>query len=97
MTPHRDARQSSGEGAPSGGARLTPGDLSHCFSLVHTERLELRLPCAADGPAMFRIHGDPATNRYNPRGPDPDLDTDEHLVFVPGWPIFDTAVSTPQL
>ena len=26
---------------------------------------------------MFAIHGDPATNRYNPHGPDPDLATSE--------------------
>lgn len=47
------------------------------FSLVRTERLTLRRPIASDGSAMFRVHGDPETNRYNPAGPDPDLATSE--------------------
>ena len=52
-------------------------DLSAIWSLVHTEQLLLRRPLAEDGPAMFKIHGDPATNQYNPAGPDPDIATSE--------------------
>ena len=29
---------------------------------------------------MFAIHGDPATNQYNPHGPDPDLATSEETL-----------------
>ena len=35
--------------------------------------MRLRPPRAADLDAVFRIHGDPRTNRHNPAGPDPDL------------------------
>lgn len=31
---------------------------------------------------MFRIHGDPETNRYNPAGPDPDRATSEETLRV---------------
>jgi len=38
-----------------------------------TTRLVLRAPVADDLAALFEIHHDPATNRYNPYGPDGDL------------------------
>lgn len=41
--------------------------LARVFDMVRTERLLLRRPEVSDGPAIFRIEGDPATNRYNPR------------------------------
>lgn len=44
---------------------------------MRTGRLLLRRPDASDAPAAFRIDGDPATNRYNPSGPYPDLATSE--------------------
>jgi [ribosomal protein S5]-alanine N-acetyltransferase len=34
----------------------------------------LRRPRADDLDDVFRIHGDPRTNRHNPAGPDPDLE-----------------------
>lgn len=52
-------------------------DMARLFGGLRTERLGLRRPDANDGPAMFRVHGDPETNRYNPAGPDPDLATSE--------------------
>lgn len=45
------------------------------FGDVRTERLALRRPRLDDAEAMFRVHGDPATNQYNPHGPDTDLET----------------------
>ncbi len=52
-------------------------DLGAIFNEIHTKRLVLRRPRPTDEVAMFAIHGDPATNRYNPHGPDPDLATSE--------------------
>ena len=40
---------------------------------LHTDRLFLRRPVAADVPVYFAIFGDPATNRFNPNGPLSDL------------------------
>lgn len=51
--------------------------LARIFGDVRTPRLILRRPEEDDGSAMFRIHGDPETNRYNPQGPDPDLAASE--------------------
>ena len=47
-------------------------DLARVFQEARSDRLILRRPEASDAAAMFRIHGDPETNRYNPAGPDPD-------------------------
>ncbi len=63
-----------------GSPRFSAGELAAVFSAIRTERLALRRPRAEDGPAMFRVHGDPATNRYNPAGPDPDLATSERTL-----------------
>ncbi len=41
-------------------------------ALVTTPRLILRRPTTDDLPDVFRVHGDPATQRFNPNGPDPD-------------------------
>jgi len=46
--------------------------LAAIFDEAHTARLVLRRPRADDADAMFAIHGDSATNRFNPYGPDPD-------------------------
>ena len=43
--------------------------MNHDFDHLHTERLCLRRPAAADAQAVQRIQGDPATNAYNPNGP----------------------------
>lgn len=50
------------------------------FGEVHTDRLALRRPREEDGPAMFRVHGDPETNRYNPAGPHRDLAQSEEIL-----------------
>jgi RimJ/RimL family protein N-acetyltransferase len=36
---------------------------------LRTERLVLRRPVPEDLAAVHEVHGDPATNRYNPSGP----------------------------
>ncbi len=51
--------------------------LAIIFNEVCTERLILRRLRDGDGPAMFVVHGDPATNLYNPTGPDANLATSE--------------------
>ncbi len=57
-----------------------PDALAHIFNEVDTKRLILRRLRDGDGPAMFAIHGDPATNLYNPHGPHPDLATSEEML-----------------
>ncbi|MBA3250082.1 MAG: GNAT family N-acetyltransferase [Geodermatophilaceae bacterium] len=42
-------------------------------ALVTTQRLTLRRPTAGDLPEVYCVHGDPATQRFNPDGPDRDL------------------------
>jgi [ribosomal protein S5]-alanine N-acetyltransferase len=62
-------------------------NLASLFAVVYTERLVLRRVRIEDGPAMFTVHGDPATNLYNPHGPDPDRATSEAAlrVWVQDW------------
>ena len=55
-------------------------DLAISFNKVVTARLVLRRLQSKDGPAIFRVHGDPATNLYNPYGPHPDLATSEEML-----------------
>jgi RimJ/RimL family protein N-acetyltransferase len=43
------------------------------FADVQTAQLNLRCPQAGDSAGVYRVEGDPATNRYNPDGPDRDL------------------------
>ena len=57
-----------------------PSKLTSIWSLVHTVRLTLRRLQPADGPAMFAVHGDPATYRYTPARPHPDLATSEEML-----------------
>jgi [ribosomal protein S5]-alanine N-acetyltransferase len=62
-------------------------NLALLFDEVRTERLVLRRLRIDDGPAMFVVHGDAATNQYNPFGPDPDLATSEETLhkWLQGW------------
>ncbi len=60
----------------------TAASLLPRFAGVRTGRLVLSRPRADDGAAMFRIHGDPETNRYNPAGPAPDLAASEETLRV---------------
>ena len=55
-------------------------DLARVFQEARSDRLILRRPEASDAAAMFRIHGDPETNRYNPAGPAPDLAASEETL-----------------
>ncbi len=57
-----------------------PADVARIFNQVTTPRLVLRRLRIEDGPAMFAVHGDPATNLYNHFGPHPDLATSEEML-----------------
>lgn len=70
-----EMRSDRGNESGTGSQRQAAGVLAGVFGEVRTERLVLRRPRDSDGEAMFRVHGDPDTNRYNPAGPDRDLAT----------------------
>ncbi len=57
-----------------------PAAVARIFNRVATQRLVLRRLQIGDGPAMFAVHGDPATNLYNHYGPHPDLATSEEML-----------------
>lgn len=57
-----------------------PADLATIFDKVTTDRLVLRHLQIGDGPAMFAVHGDPATYRYSPAAPHPNLATSEEML-----------------
>lgn len=46
--------------------------LARALGAARTARLTLRAPGATDLAPVYRIHHDPATNAFNPAGPDPD-------------------------
>ncbi len=83
----RMAKDNTQWGRPSAAradaAALTPAGLAAVWAGAHTARLVLRRPQAGDGPAMFAVHGDPATNRHNPAGPDLNLATS--AATLRGW------------
>ena len=59
---------------------LPAAELARVFGAVRTDRLSLRRPTMEDGPALFRVDGDPETHRYNPAGPATDqAASDERL------------------
>lgn len=49
---------------------------------THTDRLCLRRPAPEDAEAVAEIHGDPATNAFNPAGP---ADADAATAMLDGW------------
>src|SRR5262249_45884992 len=55
-------------------------ELASVWSWVQTAQLTLRRLQPTDGPAMFAVHGDPATYRYTPVAPHPDLATSEEML-----------------
>lgn len=65
-------------------------DLVRIFDKVTTARLVLRRIQVIDGPAVFRVHGDPATNLYNPYGPHADLATSEVMLreYFDHWEVY---------
>lgn len=68
--------------SPSTTDRSIPSttDLAAIWNEVPTARLVLRRLQIGDGPAMFAVHGDPATYRYSPATPHPDLATSEEML-----------------
>lgn len=76
---HTNTRPQPASSSPPPGVPA-PAVLVAIFGLMRTERLVLRRPSSDDAAAMFAIHGDPATNQYNPHGPDPDLATSEETL-----------------
>lgn len=50
------------------------------FHSHKTERLILRQPTSADLEAIFAIHGDPRTNRFNPNGPQKSIEDAETML-----------------
>ncbi len=66
---------------------MRDNNLALLFDEVRTERLMLRRLRIEDGPAMFAVHGDLATNLYNPSDPDLDLVTSEETLreWLQGW------------
>ncbi|MBV2153319.1 GNAT family N-acetyltransferase [Kitasatospora sp. SUK 42] len=52
-----------------------------------SERLVLTRPQEGDVEAVFAVHGDPETNRYNPHGPQRDLAQAREMLdgFVADW------------
>ncbi|MEU9048056.1 MULTISPECIES: GNAT family N-acetyltransferase [unclassified Kitasatospora] len=52
-----------------------------------SERLVLTQPQQGDAGAMFAVHGDPETNRYNPHGPQRDIAAAQEALdgFVADW------------
>lgn len=51
--------------------------------VAEAQRLLLMRPHVDDGPVVFAVHGDPATNLHNPHGPHRSLDESE--ACLRGW------------
>jgi ribosomal-protein-alanine N-acetyltransferase len=62
------------------GSITSTTDLAVIFNEVTTARLVLCRLQPTDGPAMFRVHGDPATYHYSPAALHPDLATSEEML-----------------
>jgi RimJ/RimL family protein N-acetyltransferase len=75
---------------PTNNSITTPATLAAIFDEVETERLVLRRLQPGDGPAMFIVHGDPATNQYNPAGPHRNLATSERTLqrWLQHWEMY---------
>lgn len=71
----------------TGSSILSAADVASIFDGVTTAQLVLRRVRVMDGPAIFRVHGDPATNLYNPYGPHADLATSEVMLreYLDHW------------
>ncbi len=64
----------------TGSSILSAADVASIFDEVTTARLVLRRVRVMDGLAIFWVHGDPATNLYNPYGPHADIATSEVML-----------------
>jgi ribosomal-protein-alanine N-acetyltransferase len=76
----RETNEQDSCNAPVESLGRAPSELASIWSWVQTARLTLRRLQPTDGPAMFAVHGDPATYRYSPASPHPDLATSEEML-----------------
>lgn len=83
----QETNEQDGSTAPGESLRRAPSELASIWAWQQTARLTLRRLLPTDGPAMFAVHGDPATYRYSPARPHPDLATSEEMLraFLQGW------------
>lgn len=58
---------------------------------IRTARLLLKMPAYKDETAVFEIHGDPETNRFNPSGPHPNLQRSRQQLehWIAHWKVHD--------
>lgn len=76
----REANEQGLSKSPGESPGRAPSELASIWSRQQTARLTLRRLLPTDGPAMFVVHGDPATYRYSPARPHPDLATSEEML-----------------
>ncbi len=76
----RETNEQDSNKAPGESLGRAPSELASIWSWRQTTRLTLRRLQPTDGPAMFAVHGDPATYRYSPARPHPDLATSEEML-----------------
>jgi ribosomal-protein-alanine N-acetyltransferase len=76
----RETNEQDSSKAPGESLERAPSELASIWSWQQTARLTLRRLLPTDGPAMFAVHGDPATYRYSPARPHPDLATSEEML-----------------
>jgi [ribosomal protein S5]-alanine N-acetyltransferase len=76
----RETNEQDSGNTPVESLGRAPSELASIWSWVQTTRLTLRRLQPTDGPAMFAVHGDPATYRYSPAQPHPDLATSEEML-----------------
>lgn len=83
----QETNEQDGSTVPDVPLRRTPSELASIWSWQQTDRLTLRRLLPTDGPAMFAVHSDPATYRYSPARPHPDLSTSEEMLqaLLQGW------------
>src|SRR5713226_7779371 len=76
----RETNEQDSSKAPGESLERAPSELASIWAWQQTARLTLRRLLPTDGPAMFAVHGDPATYRYSPARPHPDLATSEEML-----------------
>jgi RimJ/RimL family protein N-acetyltransferase len=76
----RETHEQDSSKVPGESLERAPSELASIWSWQQTARLTLRRLLPTDGPAMFAVHGDPATYRYSPARPHPDLATSEEML-----------------
>ncbi len=76
----RETNEQDASKSPGTSPGRAPSELASIWSWQQTARLTLRRLLPTDGPAMFAVPGDPATYRYSPARPHPDLATSEEML-----------------